>query len=470
VTVNVVPPTPLTIRQRPAAGCIIAGQTVTLDIVTPPGTVAWTSSNTAVATIGASTGIATGIAAGQTTITATSGNRIGTLSACVVGPLAVTPQSLSIAAARTGQLSVANSSGATMSFASNATGVATVDAAGLVRGVSVGHATITTTLTGGSGSVTATTPVTVTAGSIAVSPASGIAPLNGATRYTAIVRDANGVTLPGVAATWSISDASIGSLSAALGPTVDVRATKIGTAMVTATAGGATASGSFTATQPLPASRLEKVSGDGSACPTQSTGCTFVVRAVDVNGVAVPGASVNWSALPACAPAKLATTDANGLATASNICSTAPAGTYTQIATLLTNQQQASFSYSLRGVSLSLQSVDSAGAYTLSVTSTTTAASGLSVDVQYRSGPADKYVTVLKLNRTVTPAILTVAYDSFNLPSGDYVFDVIVSTTTSGLGPAVETFKFSNSLGFVQLPNAPRRPMPIQAPVAPRAP
>jgi hypothetical protein len=179
---------------------------------------------------------------------------------------------------------------------------------------------------------------------------------------------------------------------------------------------------------------------------------------------------VNWSALPACAPAKLATTDANGLATASNICSTAPAGTYTQIATLLTNQQQASFSYSLRGVSLSLQSVDSAGAYTLSVTSTTTAASGLSVDVQYRSGPADRYVTVLQLNRTVTPAILTVAYDSSNLPSGDYVFDVIVSTTTSGLGPAVETFTFSNSLGFVQLPNAPRRPMPIQAPVAPRAP
>jgi uncharacterized protein YjdB len=469
VTVNVVPPTPLTIRQRPSSGCIIVGQTVTLDVVSPPGAVTWSISNAAVATIGATTGVATGVAAGQTTVTATSGNRTGTAAVCVVGPLAVTPQSLSIVAARTSQLSVANAGGATLSFASNAPGVATVDAAGLVRGVSIGQATITTTLTGGSGSVTATTPVTVTAGSVAVSPTSATAPVNSIARFTAVVRDADGVALPGAVPTWTISDPTIGTLSTTSGITVDVRALKIGSATVRAAAGGATASATFTVTTPLPAARLEKVSGDGTACPTQSTNCTFVVRAVDANGVPVPGTQITWSALPTCAPPTFATTDANGLATSSNICSTA-AGTYTQIATLQTNQQQVSFSFSLRGVVLAFQSVDSSGVSTYAVTSATNVASGLSVDVKYRSGPAEGYVTVLKLNRTATPAVLSVAFDASNLPSGDYEFDLIVSTTTPGIGPGVETVRFSNSFESFTAPNAQRRPSPARISAAPSAP
>jgi adhesin/invasin len=413
--------------------------------------------------------VATGVSAGQTTVTATSGNRTGTAVVCVVGPLVVTPQSLSIVAARTSQLSVANAAGATLSFASNAPGVATVDAAGLVRGVSIGQATITTTLTGGSGSVTATTPVTVTAGSVAVSPTSATVPINGIARFTSVVRDADGVALPGAVSTWTISDPTIGTLSTTSGITLDVRGLKVGSATVRATAGGATASASFTATTPLPAARLEKVSGDGTACPTQSTSCTFVVRAVDANGVPVPGAQIAWSALPTCAPPRFATTDASGLATSSNICS-APAGTYTQIATLQTNQQQVSFSFSLRGVVLSLQSVDSSGISTYGVTSGTSVASGLSVEVKYQSGPVDGYLTVLELNRTVTPALLSVAFDSFNLPPGDYEFDLIVSTTTPGIGPGVATVSFSNSFNFFTEPNARRRPLPTRIFVAPSAP
>jgi hypothetical protein len=388
---------------------------------------------------------------------------------CVVGPLVVTPQSLSIVAARTGQLSVTNAAGATLSFASNAPAVATVDAAGVVRGVSVGLATITTTLTGASGSVTATTPVAVTAASVTVSPTSASAPVNGIARFTAVARDADGIALPGAVPAWSISDPTIGTLSTTSGTTVDVRALKTGSATVRATAGGVTGSASFTATTPLPAARLEKVSGDGAACPTRSTSCTFVVRAVDVNGVPVPGAQITWSAMPACAPTAVVTTDASGLATSPNICST-PAGTYTQLATLQANQQQVSFSFSLRGVVLSLQSVDGAGIVSYAVTSATGVASGLTADVQYRSGPADGYVTVLKLDRTVTPAVLSVAFDASNLPPGDYAFDLIVSTTTPGIGPGVETVTFSNSYESFRVPNAQRRPVPARISVAPSAP
>jgi uncharacterized protein YjdB len=468
VTVNVVPPTPLTIRQLPAAGCVLLGGSVTLVIDSPPGAVAWSSSNAGVATVDASTGIVTGIAPGSATVSASSGNRTGSASVCVIAPRFLL-SSPTIVAGRTAQITVGGLSGATVSFTSSATGIATVDAGGLIRGVGVGSATITATITAASGKDVTSFPITVTAGSVAVTPASSTAPINGLARFTAVVRDADGVALAGAVATWTISDPTIGTLSTTLGTTVDVRALKLGSATVRATAGGATASASFTATASLPAARLEKVSGDGTACPTQSTSCAFVVRAVDVTGVPVSGAQIAWSVLPACAPPTLATTDASGFTTSPNMCSTAP-GTYTQTATLQTNQQQVSFSFTLRGVGLAFQSFDSSGVYTFAVTSTTTVASGLSVDVRYRSGPVNNYLTVLKLDRTVTPALLSVAYNPSNLPFGDYVFDVIVSTTTSGLGPGVETFKFSNANGFSAEPNESRLPIPARFSIAPRAP
>src|SRR5687768_11320014 len=46
VTVSVVPPQPLTIRQRQGNGCVIAGQTINLDVDSPPGPVSWSSGNT----------------------------------------------------------------------------------------------------------------------------------------------------------------------------------------------------------------------------------------------------------------------------------------------------------------------------------------------------------------------------------------------------------------------------------------
>jgi hypothetical protein len=171
-----------------------------------------------------------------------------------------------------------------------------------------------------------------------------------------------------------------------------------------------------------------------------------------------------------CGGPLLAPTDGFGLSTATNTCPTAPPGTYTQTATLVSNQQQASFSYSLRGLSVVLVSQDSAGVRTYNVTSAATQASGLAVTAKYRSGPVANYVQVLTLNRTVTPAVLTVAFDESQLPVGDYVLDITVSTTTPGLGSATETIVFNpaNSLGSTA--NARRRLDSRRAPVAPRAP
>src|SRR5687767_6183684 len=102
--VNVVPPTPLTVRQRQGAGCVIVGQTITMEVDSPPGAVTWTSGNPSIASVGATTGIATGVAAGEVAVTASSGGRTGVATLCVTGPLTVLPASLSLTAARTGQI------------------------------------------------------------------------------------------------------------------------------------------------------------------------------------------------------------------------------------------------------------------------------------------------------------------------------------------------------------------------------
>jgi uncharacterized protein YjdB len=435
VPVNVVPPPALVLRQRQGAGCVLVGQTINLDVDTPPGPVTWSSASTSVATISAA-GLVTGIAAGQSVITATSGNRTGTITVCVTGPLRVASSTITLSVGQTAQIGATGVTGGTLTYASNATSVATVDGSGLIRGVSPGNATVTATFTGPSGSQSIQVRVTVNPIVIGIAPTTASAALTRTATFTVSAKDATGATVP-ISATWTIDDPSVGALLATTGGAVDVRALKIGTTTVRASAGGATASATFAATQQLPAARLEKVSGDGAVCPTRSTGCTFVVRAVDVNGAAVPNATVSWSSATSCGSAKLATTDASGLASSANICSASPAGSYTQLATLPSNGQQVSFSYSLRGLVLTLLT-----AFQYSVTSPSGPAAGLAASVQYRVGGSG-YVTKLDLSGTSTPATLSIGWNESTLPAGNYVFDLTVATTTAGIGPGVETISFT---------------------------
>jgi uncharacterized protein YjdB len=460
VPVNVVPPAPLVIRQRQGAGCLLAGQTINLDVDSPPGPVTWSSANTSVATV-SSSGVVTGIVVGQAVITATSGLRTGTATVCVTGPLRVTQTNLTVIAGQTVQISATGVTGGVLSYASSAPTIASVDASGLVRGIGVGQSTVTVTFTGPGGAQSLPVQVTVNPASIAISPTTASAALTRTTRYDIIARDATGATIPNVSATWTIDDATVGALSATSGAAVDVRALKVGTTIVRATVAGQSASAQFVATQPLPAARLVKVSGDGAICPTRTTACTFVVRAVDVNGAAVAGASVSWSAVGGCGASKVLVTDDNGLSTAANICSVVPAGTYSQVATLLTNQQQAIFTYTLRGVILTLEGIDQFGSYIYSVTSPTVAATGLKASVDYKSGPAANYVTGLDLRGTTTPTSLTVTFNQVAIPFGTYTFDVVVSTTTPGIGPGMVTITFvvDTSSFFIQ-PNERARQLP----------
>ena len=171
LTVNPAGATLQSIAVTPGSPSIVAGNTQqftatgtysdnsTKNITT---SVAWKSSNTAFATIGAATGLATGVAAGTTQITATQGSVVSPNDALTVTPatvtlqsIAVTPASPSVGIGNTQQFtatgtysdnSMKNIS-SSVTWASSSASFATIGATtGLATGVAVGTTEITATL------------------------------------------------------------------------------------------------------------------------------------------------------------------------------------------------------------------------------------------------------------------------------------------------------------------------------------
>ena len=132
--------------------------------------VTWSSEDTLVATINAS-GLATGIAAGSSVITATMGstsaNTTLTVTAATLSSIAVTPVNPSIVVGLTKQLAATGSYSdgsfeditASVTWSSEDTLVATINASGLATGIAAGSSVITATM----GSTSANTTLTVTA-------------------------------------------------------------------------------------------------------------------------------------------------------------------------------------------------------------------------------------------------------------------------------------------------------------------
>lgn len=144
-------------------------------------TTTFSSSNTAIATVNSTSGIVTGVAVGTTTITATSVSGTTSItgtSVVTVNPTAPTlvltsvkimPVLSSVKIGKTIKLKATAKdqngnkfTGATTTFSSSNTAIATVDSAtGLVTGVALGSATITATSISGSKEVTGTATIKV---------------------------------------------------------------------------------------------------------------------------------------------------------------------------------------------------------------------------------------------------------------------------------------------------------------------
>ncbi len=285
ITVSLVPVASVDVT--PATGSVEVGKTLQLT-ATPKDSagnplsgrvVTWASADTTIAKVSA-TGLVTGKAAGgPVTITATSEGKNGTSAVTVtqipVASVAVTPATSSIQVGGFVQLTATPKdasgnplSGRTVTWQSNAPGVASVDGNGLVHGLAAGSATITATSEGKNGTATVTvTPVPVAA--VEVSPAAATIQVNGTVQLTATPKDANGNPLGGRVVTWASSAPAIASVNST-GFVVGLAA---GTANVTATSEGAVGTSVITVQSPT-GPPVFAGAGDIAECPRTSQEAT----------------------------------------------------------------------------------------------------------------------------------------------------------------------------------------------------
>ena len=221
--------------------------------VMPGTTASWSSSAPSVATI-SSTGLLQALAGGSVTVTATIDNVPGSLTLTVTARVTTTvtvgspTQALQVG--ETVQLTaVARDqfgdvvAGKTATWSTSDATIATVSAAGVVQAVAPGTVVATATIDGVPGAQTLTvsprTVASVTISSPTSSPKEG-----DSVQLTATARDPFGNIVPGVTATWSVSDATVAAVSA----TGLLQTYATGTVQAKATVGGVSGMASLTVT------------------------------------------------------------------------------------------------------------------------------------------------------------------------------------------------------------------------------
>ena len=274
--------------------------------------VAWASSDAAVATVDAS-GLATAAGNGNATITATAGSASGTAAVTVeqvVSAVTVTPDTATVVEGDTLRMTAtaADANGhavaaVEISWSSSDTLVARVDESGLVTGVAEGEVAVTATAFGvtGRAALTVSTPVPTT---VAVTPDTvRLTALGQSAQLAAEVRDQIGRAMPEAVVDWSSGD----TLVARVDESGLVTGTRNGTATITATAGEASGTAAAVVMQvadTVVVSPLEPVI-------TLEDTLRLAADAFDANGQEVEAAEFTWAS----SDAGVVRVDESGLAT-----------------------------------------------------------------------------------------------------------------------------------------------------------
>ncbi len=297
---------------------VAAGSTITLSASVSPAnatnqTITWSSDATGVATVNSS-GVVTGVAAGSATITATtadggfSSTKTITVTQSVTSISSISGSSfVNVGSTITLSASVSPSDATdkTITWSSDASGVATVNSSGVVTGVAGGTATITAAAGGFSStkSITVVVPVTgissisgassVEVGST-ISLSASVSPLNATNQVIVWSSDASGVAI--VDASGVVTGVAIGS------------------ATITAT----TLDGTYTATKSISVSEYTiDVSGITSIT---GSGSTLVLGAtMQLSASVTPSDAANQSITWTSSNDGIAIVDASGLVTADSI-------------------------------------------------------------------------------------------------------------------------------------------------------
>lgn len=176
-----------------------------------------------------------------------------------VASVELSSTTLSLKTGQTGQLfaTAKDASGATIngkvaSWSSDNDAVATVGSSGLVTGVTAGSANITATIDGKTASALVT--VTVGVAQVQLSQSSGSLAVDGTLQLSATTVDAQGHTLSGRTVTWSSSAGTVASVSS----TGLVTALSVGSATITATSEGKSATAAITVVLGTPVPFLQK--------------------------------------------------------------------------------------------------------------------------------------------------------------------------------------------------------------------
>ena len=231
--------------------------------------------------------------------------------------VAPTPDTLTIGGTKQLAATVKDQNGAVMngqpvSWSSSATGIARVDTAGVVAGVSAGSATITATTSGKSGTAvvvvtTATAPPPATVASVVVTPTPVTDTIGQRTQFAASVRDSAGNVLTGRTVTWSSTSTGVATINS----TGNATAVAAGSTTIRATAGGVTGSAQMTVNAPPPVVTTVTVSPSSVTLNIQGT-TQLAATVKDQYGKLMSGASVTWSSTST----SIATVTVGGLVTA----------------------------------------------------------------------------------------------------------------------------------------------------------
>ena len=264
-TLTVTPATLTAVQVTPSSPNIILGQTrqfAATGIFSDntkqdlSAAVSWSSSNTAIATIGnaaGSAGLATSLKAGSTTISATfgslSGSTVLTVTSAVLSAIEVTPLNLSIplgtsqAYAAIGTFSDNTTQDLTsvVTWSSAATGVATISNAQGSSGLAASVAPGATTITAKLGTIQGSTPLTVTSATLVaidVTPEIPSIPAGHQQQFTATGTFSDGTVKDlTTEVVWSASPANVAAVSNAQGSEGLSSLLAPGDATITATAG-----------------------------------------------------------------------------------------------------------------------------------------------------------------------------------------------------------------------------------------
>lgn len=270
----------------------------------------WASSNASIVTV-SSSGLVTALVEGLATVTASAQDETGTVLITVSQPVTlveITPAAPFVDLGGTLQLSATvfdadgNELNLPATFTSNNPAVATVTPTGLLTGVAVGEATIVAT----SGEVTASVVATVTApvASVTLTPAVSTISIDDTLQLSVVVADAQGNIL-NRPPTYTSSDPAV----AVVDDAGKVIGKGLGSATITATAGGKHGSGTITVQPKVAAVTIS--SGSTGNRPLEIGATRQLTATVTDASGNVLARTVTWSS----SSDAIATVDQTGLVT-----------------------------------------------------------------------------------------------------------------------------------------------------------